>query len=216
MAYVKQYNIRIEPLMLMILCWFCRRLPNIEVNTVDGFQGREKDIIILSCVRANSATGCIGFLTNKQRLNVALTRAKNSLIILGHMDSLKVQKLYVLFCVNLLVCKTCSVIHNYTADRLIQMYADRCMLCRQVNVRVYAYFIRYQIQVETTCNCFSLRVSVFVSICIINSYTIKRYLYLMAVLQYFEFLGGHRLERTDIPCKECESDHYCDFHVIFS
>jgi len=52
----------------------------VDVNTCDGFQGQEKDIIILSCVRASSS-GSIGFLKSFQRVNVALTRAKHSLII---------------------------------------------------------------------------------------------------------------------------------------
>lgn len=47
----------------------------VKVKTVDGFQGGEENIIILSPVRSNSA-GAIGFLSNYQRTNVALTRAK--------------------------------------------------------------------------------------------------------------------------------------------
>ncbi|CAN6249867.1 unnamed protein product, partial [Urochloa humidicola] len=52
------------------------------VKSVDGFQGVEEDIIIISTVRSNGA-GSVGFLTNLQRTNVAVTRAKHSLWIVG-------------------------------------------------------------------------------------------------------------------------------------
>ena len=54
----------------------------ISVNTVDGFQGPERDIILISLVRANDE-GQIGFLRDLRRMNVAITRARMKLIILG-------------------------------------------------------------------------------------------------------------------------------------
>lgn len=59
-----------------------------EVDTVDAFQGRQKDCVIVTCVRANSMQGSIGFLASLQRLNVTITRAKYSLFILGHLRTL--------------------------------------------------------------------------------------------------------------------------------
>ena len=60
---------------------------SVEVNTVDGFQGKEKEIIIISNVRSNK-NGKTGFLNDK-RINVALTRAHRKLIVIGNSDTLK-------------------------------------------------------------------------------------------------------------------------------
>lgn len=54
----------------------------IEVSTVDGFQGREKEIIIITMVRSNNR-GEIGFLSNEKRMNVAVTRAKRLCVLIG-------------------------------------------------------------------------------------------------------------------------------------
>lgn len=59
----------------------------VMVSTVDSFQGSEANVVILSFVRANSS-GRIGFLADMRRLNVALTRAKQSLVLIGHGETL--------------------------------------------------------------------------------------------------------------------------------
>lgn len=57
------------------------------INTVDGFQGKEKEVIIFSLTRSNEE-GLIGFLTDERRLNVAITRAKKKLIIIGDKETI--------------------------------------------------------------------------------------------------------------------------------
>lgn len=73
--------------------WGRNILSEIDFNTVDGFQGQEKEIIIMSCVRA-SPTGSVGFLSDIRRMNVALTRARTTLWILGNKASLKRDKIW--------------------------------------------------------------------------------------------------------------------------
>lgn len=68
-----------------------RRL--ISVNTVDGFQGQERDVILISLVRSNDE-GQIGFLKDLRRMNVAMTRARMKLIILGNKDTMKKHPFY--------------------------------------------------------------------------------------------------------------------------
>ena len=59
----------------------------ISVNTIDGFQGQERDIILISMVRSNES-GEIGFLSDFRRMNVALTRAKKKLVVIGDSSTL--------------------------------------------------------------------------------------------------------------------------------
>ena len=68
----------------------------VAVSTVDGFQGREKDVIIFSCVRSAAAGSrggtrqAIGFLDDLRRMNVALTRARYSLFVVGSAETLSI------------------------------------------------------------------------------------------------------------------------------
>ena len=70
---------------------------DIPINTVDGFQGKENDIIFLSCVKSLNSSGGkmgIGFLKDERRLNVAVTRAKFSLIVVGNIKTLNRNSLW--------------------------------------------------------------------------------------------------------------------------
>ncbi|NPA33975.1 MAG: IGHMBP2 family helicase [Chlorobi bacterium] len=71
-------------------------IEGLEIKTVDGFQGREKEVIIISFVRANT-NGNIGFLNDLRRFNVSITRAKTKLIIVGCSQTLETHPTYARF-----------------------------------------------------------------------------------------------------------------------
>ncbi|MVN91630.1 AAA domain-containing protein [Mucilaginibacter aquatilis] len=66
---------------------------NVEINTVDGFQGQERDVVYISLTRSNS-DGSIGFLTDLRRMNVAITRAKCKVVLVGDSATLAKHKFY--------------------------------------------------------------------------------------------------------------------------
>jgi len=86
---ISPYRAQVQLLRSMLMKWEFfkpfRRL--ISINTVDGFQGQERDIIIISMVRSNDE-GQIGFLRDLRRMNVAITRARMKLIILGNRETM--------------------------------------------------------------------------------------------------------------------------------
>ncbi|KAK4226151.1 P-loop containing nucleoside triphosphate hydrolase protein [Podospora fimiseda] len=82
-AVVTPYNAQ-----LGILAPLKEEFPGIELGSVDGFQGREKEAVIVSLVRSNS-DGEVGFLGEKRRLNVAMTRPKRSLTVIGDSETVK-------------------------------------------------------------------------------------------------------------------------------
>ncbi|KAK4128836.1 DNA helicase [Parathielavia appendiculata] len=82
-AVVTPYNAQ-----LAILAPLKEMFPGIELGSVDGFQGREKEAVIVSLVRSNP-DGEVGFLGEKRRLNVAMTRPKRSLTVIGDSETVK-------------------------------------------------------------------------------------------------------------------------------
>ena len=63
-------------------------LAQIEVKTVNGFEGRQKEVVLFSTVR-NNAAGAMGFLADRRRLNVGLTRARRGLFVIGGLATLR-------------------------------------------------------------------------------------------------------------------------------
>ncbi|KAG6034568.1 hypothetical protein E4U19_005589 [Claviceps sp. Clav32 group G5] len=82
-AVITPYNAQ-----LAILASLKEQFPGVELGSVDGFQGREKEAIVVSLVRSNPE-GEVGFLGEKRRLNVAMTRPKRSLIVIGDSETMK-------------------------------------------------------------------------------------------------------------------------------
>lgn len=66
------------------------QIKTVQVSTVDAFQGAEKEIIVLSCVRTRQ----VGFIDSEKRVNVALTRGKRHLLIVGNLNCLRKNKLW--------------------------------------------------------------------------------------------------------------------------
>ena len=68
-------------------------VPGLEIDSVDGFQGREKEAVVLSLVRSNQE-GEVGFLGDVRRMNVALTRARRKLLVIGDSATLSSHPFY--------------------------------------------------------------------------------------------------------------------------
>lgn len=86
---ISPYKAQVQYLRRLVLndAFFKPYRQAITINTVDGFQGQERDVILISLVRANEE-GQIGFLNDLRRMNVAITRARMKLIILGDASTL--------------------------------------------------------------------------------------------------------------------------------
>jgi len=80
-AVISPYDDQVALIRMML------QVEGLEIKTVDGFQGREKEVVIVSFVRSNKF-GDIGFLSDLRRLNVSITRAKRKLILIGNSQTL--------------------------------------------------------------------------------------------------------------------------------
>jgi len=87
-AVITPYNDQVDRISRNLQQW-----ENLEIDSVDGFQGREKELVIISLVRSNPHDN-VGFLSDLRRLNVALTRAKRKLIVIGDSDTVGAEQTY--------------------------------------------------------------------------------------------------------------------------
>ena len=81
-AIITPYNLQVELLRLQLR----DKYPSLEIRSVDGFQGREKEVVVLSLVRSNP-NGEVGFLAEARRLNVAITRAKRHVAVITNVET---------------------------------------------------------------------------------------------------------------------------------
>ncbi|KAM3831467.1 5'-3' DNA helicase ZGRF1 [Vipera latastei] len=100
------------------------QIKTVQVSTVDAFQGAEKEIIVLSCVRTRQ----VGFIDSEKRVNVALTRGKRHLLIVGNLNCLRKNKLWG------------SIIQHCTGRKNGLQHANQCE--QQLNDIVKSYFKR--------------------------------------------------------------------------
>ena len=101
---------------------------DLEIDTVDGFQGREKEAVLITCVRSNS-TGEIGFLADTRRMNVALTRARRKLIVVGDSATLGGHKFYAAMLLQLNVGPAEAV---FVDDRAVNVEAAKSLGMRGI------------------------------------------------------------------------------------
>ncbi|KAM6441283.1 5'-3' DNA helicase ZGRF1 isoform 1-T2 [Liasis olivaceus] len=100
------------------------QIKTVQVSTVDAFQGAEKEIIVLSCVRTRQ----VGFIDSEKRVNVALTRGKRHLLIVGNLNCLRKNKLWG------------RVIQHCTGRKNGLQHVSQCE--RQLNDIIKSYFTR--------------------------------------------------------------------------
>ena len=88
-AVITPYNAQVDMLRHRLSASY----PDLEIDSVDGFQGREKEAVIISLVRSNKSRE-IGFLEDTRRMNVALTRARRKLIVIGDSATISAHAFY--------------------------------------------------------------------------------------------------------------------------